>query len=382
MSLVFINYPLETFTPAQSGALATIIWECCRVSRKWGTTPFVITRSSAVQTFEWADMATVAYPKLPAGRIGNFIARAGRKLGGWQHLRQGAYARRVVRVIRERRLDERPLVVLNDPEMAVFLRSRFPGAFIAHWFQNQQECKPWARARFGVSVNGTAAVSQFTAAWVENYYGITRGSVRVVHNAVDAAIFQRPREKPVGPPVINFVGRTGMEKGPDVLLKAALRLARNGLVFRLQLLGSNHWDRFELDDYQCELASLTDALVRAGIEVRRPGHIPRADLPRELSRAHIHVVPARWDEPFGMTTIEGMACGLATVASATGGTPEVAGDAALFFERESVEELASHLARLIREPELRAEYADRGRRRAEQFTWERTWSGLCELVAH
>src|SRR5439155_23454526 len=136
---------------------------------------------------------------------------------------------------------------------------------------------------------------------------------------------------PPGKPIINFVGRTGIEKGPDVLLAAALRLAKRTKEFRLQLLGSNHWDRFELDDYQRKLQKMAAELQAMGIEVRCAGHIDRASLPDELRKAHIHVVPARWDEPFGMTTIEGMACGLATVASRTGGTPQVVGDAALLF---------------------------------------------------
>jgi len=73
-----------------------------------------------------------------------------------------------------------------------------------------------------------------------------------------------------------------------------------------------------MDDYQKQLASLVGELEACGVCVRRPGHVGRSALPAEIRKAHIHVIPARWDEPFGMTTIEGMACGLATVASRTG----------------------------------------------------------------
>ena len=152
----------------------------------------------------------------------------------------------------------------------------------------------------------------------------------------------------------------GHRKGAGPVLEGGTFAGTCRARVRVQVLGSNHWDRFEADDYQRELSSLAAELERLGVEVRRPGHISRANLPTELARAHIHVVPARWDEPFGMTTIEGMACGLATVASATGGTPEVAGDAALLFERESVDGLATHLDRLLADEALRRDYARRG----------------------
>jgi glycosyltransferase involved in cell wall biosynthesis len=85
------------------------------------------------------------------------------------------------------------------------------------------------------------------------------------------------------------------------------------------------------------------------------------------------VVPSRWDEPFALTILEGMASGLASVVSRTGGAPEVVGDAGLLFERDSVEGLADQLRRLLFDQELRTAYARKARERAEQFTWNKTW---------
>ena len=87
-------------------------------------------------------------------------------------------------------------------------------------------------------------------------------------------------------------------------------------------------------------------------------------------------MPSRWDEPCALTLFEGMAAGLATVASATGGTPEVVGDAGLLFERDSVAGLAGHLERLLASAALRRDLAARARARAEAFTWENTLGGF------
>ena len=75
-----------------------------------------------------------------------------------------------------------------------------------------------------------------------------------------------------------------------------------------------------------------------------------------------------------------MASGLATVASATGGTPEVVGEAGFLFERDSVDGLADHLESLVMNPSLRREYAGRARDRAKEFTWDRTWNSLKALA--
>jgi len=91
-------------------------------------------------------------------------------------------------------------------------------------------------------------------------------------------------------------------------------------------------------------------------------------------------VPSRWDEPFGLVTPEGMATGLATVASRTGGTPEIVADAGLLFERGDAEELAAHLERLIEDEALRRDYARRARMRAEHFTWDKAWAAFRPII--
>lgn len=379
MSLVLVGTPTETFTPTESGAIATIFWECCRRAERDGIEPTVIAVDCAAQPYAWPRKILIERRKL-RGKLDLALARAERKLGGWTYLFHRTHALRVAQAIRREGLDRLPLVLSNDPELAVFLRRRFPKAFIVHWFHNQLPCKERARQRFAASVDCAFAVSDFTARWVEAYYGFQSGQVRTVYNAVDSERFRPAERTPDGPPVINFLGRMGIEKAPDLFLHAALKLTERTREFRLQMLGSNHWDRFEQDEYQDGLRKLVQQLEERGIEVRQPGHIGRPQLPDELLKAQIHVVPSRWDEPFGLVTLEGMAAGLATVASRTGGTPEVVGDAGLLFERDAVEELVGHLEPLVRDLSVRVEYGRRGRQRAEAFTWERTWQDLRSLV--
>ena len=380
MNVVLINNSVETFTPTKSGAIATHVCECAHAARRQGAAPLVISRTSDAPPFPDIEVFWVDYPRVPEKGVAFKLCRIQRRLTGWRHLRLQAYGARVVRTIREAGLQDLPLILHNDPELTVLLRRRFPRAFIVHHFHNQIDSAPAFRRRFRSAANVVTAVSDFTGRWIEQCYGLAPQSVRTIFNGVDSAHFSPSEKEPAGVPVINFLGRTGLEKAPDLLLKAALVLVEHGLAFGVQILGSNHWHKFELDEYQQELQALASQLERAGIPVRCPGHISRIALPSELRKAHIHVVPSRWDEPFALTILEGMACGLATVVSRTGGAPEVAGDAGLLFERDSVAGLAEILARLISDPRLRAEYATKARARAEQFTWDETWRGFQAAV--
>lgn len=378
MSVVFINHPLETWTPTGSGALATILWECCRAAERRGRLPWVITRESAAARFPWPQTITLDPPALPTHPLALRALRAERKLTGWRHLRHRAYAFQVASALRRHRLTHLPLVLINDPEMTVYLRRRFPQAAILHWFENQLPASPRFRTLYPQAADVTAGVSDFTGRWVADFYGL--GAVETIPNGVDAGQFHPAGTRPDGAPTISFVGRTGIEKAPDLLLRAALALSESTRAFRLLMIGSNHWDRLEVDDYQRELQSLALALEARGVAVERPGHLGRAALPDRLRRAQVHVVPSRWDEPFGMTTLEGMASGLAVVASDTGGTPEVVGDAGLLFAREDVGGLAAHLAHLIADAALTADYGRRARARAQEFTWARTWGRVEGLL--
>ena len=76
-------------------------------------------------------------------------------------------------------------------------------------------------------------------------------------------------------------------------------------------------------------------------------------------------------EGFGIPILEAFNTGCPVVASGITAIPEVGGDAVLYFNPESVEELTAAMLRVIVEPELRVAMIGRGRARAIQFGWDR-----------
>ena len=380
--IVLISSPRGHFSPIASGAIATWLYEVARAAQNEGYAPLVVARHAPYPPYEKIAARFVDYPREPQTPPTLKIARAFRKIGGWPHVGQRTYARRVAQLLKNESLLEVPIVINNDPELAIWLSEQFPQARLTHHFHNLMTMEaPW-KARFGAAPLNLSAVSEFNSSWIEREYGRTPASVKTVYNGVDSAVFCPAARQSEGPPVINFCGRTGIEKGADILLDAALILAKTSLQtpFALQIVGANNWTGFQLDDYQKQLIERVEKLEKLGVSVRQTGHVNRAEIPAQFQRAHIHVVPSRWDEPFGLTTVEGMASGLATLASNTGGSPEIIGDAGKLFERDNPQDLAEKIRPWLQNPALRREMGLKARARAAQFSWSNSWRALRAAV--
>ncbi len=105
--------------------------------------------------------------------------------------------------------------------------------------------------------------------------------------------------------------------------------------------------------------------------VRWLGPVAEADLPALYGGSAGFVFPSLY-EGFGLPVLEAMACGTPVLCSSSSSLPEVAGDAAIQFEPHSAGGIAAAVARLIQEPNLADDLAERGLARSALFTWEET----------
>jgi glycosyltransferase involved in cell wall biosynthesis len=108
--------------------------------------------------------------------------------------------------------------------------------------------------------------------------------------------------------------------------------------------------------------------------------LPDSALAYLYSRCDLFVYPSRY-EGFGLPVLEAMACGAPIVCSDSTSLPEVAGDSAVYFSSGSETELAAAMRAVLSDSSLRATLAEKGRRRAQQFTWSRAAAAYYELLS-
>lgn len=77
-------------------------------------------------------------------------------------------------------------------------------------------------------------------------------------------------------------------------------------------------------------------------------------------------------EGFGLPVLEAMLRGTPVACSRASSLPEVAGEAALYFDPTDTGAIAAAVGELLRDERLRQRLARAGRERAARFTWEAT----------
>ncbi len=105
--------------------------------------------------------------------------------------------------------------------------------------------------------------------------------------------------------------------------------------------------------------------------VRVLGVVPEEDLPLLYAAAWVCLFPSRY-EGFGLPPLEAMACGTPVLCSDIPALAETVADGGLRLPLDQEEPWVEALARVWDDPAERARWAERGRRRAQRFTWERT----------
>ncbi|MFM5886128.1 MAG: glycosyltransferase family 4 protein, partial [Novosphingobium sp.] len=109
--------------------------------------------------------------------------------------------------------------------------------------------------------------------------------------------------------------------------------------------------------------------------VRRIDYLPRNLLMRLVRGAKAVAFPSLY-EGFGLPALEAMMLGTPVITSTTSSLPEVVGDAALKVDPYSVPDIAAALRALDGDAALRANLAEQGKARAQNFTMDRYQQAL------
>jgi glycosyltransferase involved in cell wall biosynthesis len=105
-------------------------------------------------------------------------------------------------------------------------------------------------------------------------------------------------------------------------------------------------------------------------QIRFVGFVSDVELQSLYRLARGVILPTRF-EGWGMPLLEAFAAGAPVACSAVTSLPEQAGEAAILFDADSVDDIAAAMRRLWADEALRRDLVARGRERVKEFTWER-----------
>ncbi|HEY6293716.1 MAG TPA: glycosyltransferase family 1 protein [Terriglobia bacterium] len=171
------------------------------------------------------------------------------------------------------------------------------------------------------------------------------------------------RQRGITKPYVLHVGRGDPRKNLVRLVRAydLLIARRKDLDFQLVLSGPLGWG------YEPLLQLLTKPTLQGRVILT--GSVPDHELKVLHIRAACFAMPSLY-EGFGLPSLEAMASGIPLMSSNRSSLPEIAGDAALYFDPESVEEMSVVMERLLTDSAIREQLAARGLEHAKQFSWE------------
>ncbi len=219
--------------------------------------------------------------------------------------------------------------------------------------------------------------SRFTARELAEVYGLPEERMEVVYPGLDP-VFRRtpgPEEMELAlrayclkRPYLAYIGNLHPRKNLATLVEAFVLLRRRGFEHRLAVIGGGGLGRLNNAEYRKLMRRVTDLGMEE--EIVFTGYVPDERLKSLLVQADLLVFPSIY-EGFGLPPLEAMACGIPVVTSNRASLPEVVGDAALLVEDPlDPVEIADRVEAVLRDPSLRARLVERGRERANLFTWE------------
>lgn len=224
------------------------------------------------------------------------------------------------------------------------------------------------------------ALSEAGAEHVVEHLRVPRERIDVVPLASGGSDLLAPT------PAAELRARLGLGEGPVVLTVSAKKANKNlPRLIRAMVGVAERWPDAVLvmpgnpTPHERELRALADELGLSD-SVVFPEYVDAPDLEGLYACASCFVF-ASINEGFGIPILEAMRRGVPVACSRASALPEVAGDAARYFDPYDVRDISEALIELLADRDLAARLIARGHEREHGFTWEATARGTLTSYA-
>ena len=173
----------------------------------------------------------------------------------------------------------------------------------------------------------------------------------------------------ISKPYILFVGTLQPRKNIARLIEAFSKLKVENI--ELIIIGKKGWLYEEI----------LEAPKKFGVEpgVKFLDFVGDEDLISFYKNAKCFVLPSLY-EGFGLPVLEAMRQGCPVLISNVSSLPEAGGDAAVYFDPEDVDDIASKIEKVLSDENLQKEMVEKGYNQIKKFSWAQTASKTLEVL--
>jgi len=257
--------------------------------------------------------------------------------------------------------------------------------YFPEMFTRKELCKLNLLAKMAIERSDKIiTISESSKKDILKFYPSVRGDkIKVIYHGFDKSVFAKERDREQEEAIkkksgifgkyILYVGAIQPRKNLGVLIEAFNTIKDNHEYadLKLVLVGEKAWlweevfEKINMSPYKKDIIT--------------PGKIKFADLGHLMRGAEVFVFPSLY-EGFGIPILEAFASRVPVVCSKNSSLPEVAGEAALYFDGYNVSDLAQKIESILSQRELRKDLVEKGLRQIEKFSWEKCARETLEYI--
>jgi len=253
----------------------------------------------------------------------------------------------------------------------------FPDSFT--WFM--RNFLEWSAGFAARHASKIIAVSESTKRDIIRFYKVDADKIQVVHHGYDEEIsndkfqisnqIQNPNIK-LPERYVLFLSTLQPRKNLEGLIEAfrLLKSENPDLEHKLVVVGKPGW---KYDSIIQRIEANKDIVIYLN-------HVSDEERLTILSRADLLVLPSFY-EGFGMQILEAFSAGVPVATSKVSSMPEVAEDAAVYFDPHNVQDIKKAISSVLFDKSLADSLRARGKERLKQFSWEKCARETFEILS-
>lgn len=219
-------------------------------------------------------------------------------------------------------------------------------------------------------------VSELTRQTVINHYHQDPTKVITMHNAVyplsqdilDMVEERRKEHEHRKEKVVTFLGRITMQKGPEYFVEAASLVLQRTHNIRFCMAGSGDM-----------MNDMINMVATRGIADRFhfPGFMRGQQVYEAFADSDVYVMPSV-SEPFGISPLEAMQCGVPSIISKQSGCAEIL-DKCIKTDYWDINAMADAMYSICTNESLHQYLKEEGKKEVDQITWEKVGKRIYDV---